>query len=345
MSHTIRDVARKAKVGIGTVSRVLNHSPQVSEKTRKIVMDAIEELDFTPNPIARRLSTGKTLTIGVILPNLTRASYIERLRGVQETLSSTKYHLVLFSVGTVADRDDYLRTLPSSSMVDGLLIISISPTDKQVDRFKKSRLPIVLINADHPEVCSVGIDDVEGGKLATQYLIDLGHKRISYMGDHLETPYQPSTRFRHQGYLQAIRANNLAEQPEFQIFGESNRLNARQMAATLLTLEKPPTAIFASSDTQAIGILDKANELEIKVPDDLSVIGFDGLLDASYTNLTTIDQSLYQSGVEGVEMLLECLEEGSFKLRKKTLPLELIPRKTTSSINQNTERSNIRLET
>jgi DNA-binding LacI/PurR family transcriptional regulator len=335
MSHTIRDVARKAKVGIGTVSRVLNNNPQVSEKTRKIVMDAIEELDFTPNPIARRLSTGKTLTIGVILPNLTRASYIERLRGVQETLASTKYHLVLFSVDTIFDRDDYLRTLPNSSMVDGLLIISISPTDKQVDRFKKSRVPIVLINADHPEVCSVGIDDVEGGKMATQYLIDQGHERISYMGDHLETPYQPSTRFRHQGYLKAIRSNNLKEQTEYQIFGESGRLNARRMADDLLTIENPPTAIFASSDTQAIGILDQANELEIKVPDDLSVIGFDGILDASYANLTTIDQNLYQSGVEGVEMLLECLEEDSFKLRKKILPLELIPRKTTRSLNQN----------
>ncbi len=329
MSPTIRDVAREARVGIGTVSRVLNNSPQVSDKTRKLVLAVIEELDFTPNPIARRLSTGKTLTIGVILPNLTRSSYIERLRGVQETLALTKYHLVLFSVGTISDRDDYFRTLPSSSMVDGLLIISLPPTDKQAKRFKESGVPVVLVDADHPDLCSVTIDDIEGGKLATQYLVNQGHKKISYMGDILETAFHPSTRYRHQGYLQAIRENGLPEQPEYQIFGDSGRLNARKMADSLFSLKEPPTAIFASSDAQGIGILDKANELGLKVPEDLAVIGFDGILEADYANLTTIDQNLYQSGVESVQMLLACLENPPATINKKILPLELIARKTT----------------
>jgi len=333
MSPTIRDVARNAKVGIGTVSRVLNNSPQVSDKTRKIVLEAIEELDFTPNPTARRLSTGKTLNIGVVLPNLTRASYIERLRGVQETLASTKYHLILFSVGTIADRDDYFQTLPNSSMVDGLLIISLPPTDRQVERFKKSGVPIVLIDADHPEICSISIDDVEGGRIATQYLIDKGHKKISYMGDLLETAFHPSTRFRLQGYQQAIKSNNFSERSELQIFGEPGRVNARRMAHTLLSLEDPPTAIFASSDSQAIGILDQAVEMGLHVPDDLSVIGFDGILEADFANLTTIDQNLYQSGVEGVQMLLECLDNPSITLKKKFLPLELVVRKTTGEFN------------
>jgi LacI family transcriptional regulator len=329
MSPTIRDVAKKAKVGVGTVSRVLNDSPQVKEETRKTVLAAIEELDFSPNPIARRLSTGKTLTVGVILPNLTRSSYIERLRGVQETLAKTKYHLVLFSVGTKLDQDEYFRDIPRSSMVDGLLVISLPPSDEQAERFAKSQIPTVLIDAYHPSLCSVVVDDRDGGKMATKYLIDQNHRKIGFLGDRLETAFHPSTRFRFWGYGKTLEKYGIPTNDEYHIFVEHGRMNARKVAHQLFDLEDPPTAIFASCDAQALGVMDRANEMGIGIPQNLSVIGFDGVSEAEYAGLTTIDQSLYQSGVQGVQMLLSSIENPPDNPIKHTLPLELITRGST----------------
>ena len=131
MPATIRDVAKRANVGVGTVSRVLNDSPAVREETRQRVEAAIEALDYTPNPIARRLSTGQTLTIGVILPYLTMPSYIERLRGVQTTLMDSQYDLVLFDIENSSQRDAYFQNLSLKSRVDGVLLISLPPSDEQ----------------------------------------------------------------------------------------------------------------------------------------------------------------------------------------------------------------------
>jgi len=186
---TIRDVAKRAGVGVGTVSRVLNDRPSVREVTRQKVISAIEALDYTPSPIARRLSLRKTLTIAVIVPFFTRPSFVERLRGVEFALADSEYDLVLFNVETTAKRDAYFRDVPRRERVDGLLIISLSPHDGDVDRFLKSRVPTVLIDAQHPTLSRAVIDDVAGGRLATRHLIDLGHREIAYVSDHLQNPF------------------------------------------------------------------------------------------------------------------------------------------------------------
>lgn len=329
MAPTIRDVAKKANVGVGTVSRVLNDSPQVREETRRIVLEAIAELDYTPNPIARRLSTGKTLTVGVILPNLTRSSYIERLRGVQETLSKTKYHLVLFSVGTKSDQDDYFREIPRNSMVDGLLIISLPTTDEQCEHFASSNIPTVLIDAYHPKLSSVVVDDRGGGMMAAECLIANNHRKIGFLGDQLETTFHPSTRYRYEGYCKTLEKHGIQPNLEYHIFVEHGRNNARIVAQQYFDMDDPPTAVFASCDTLALGVLDRAKENGLRIPKDLSVIGFDGLMDAEYAGLTTIDQNLYQSGVMGVQLLIASLEDPQRKPIKHTLPLELVSRSST----------------
>jgi DNA-binding LacI/PurR family transcriptional regulator len=309
MPATIRDVARKAKVGVGTVSRVLNESPSVREETRQRVLAVIEELDYTPNPIARQLSTGQTLTIGVILPYLTMPSYIERLRGVQNRLANSKYDLVLFAIENPAQRDAYFENLSLNSKVDGVLLISLPPNDDQADHLSKTNIPTVLIDAYHPDLCCVYPDDVEGGRIATRHLIELGHRKIAYLSDHLRTPFHPSMRLRYQGYRETLKAANIPFDPKYQIEGDRGRIQARVMARKLLSLDDPPTAIFAACDTQAIGVIDAATEMGIRVPEDLSVIGYDDIRDAAYVELTTIDQHLVKSGVDGATMLFELLKE------------------------------------
>lgn len=332
MPPTIRDVAKHANVGIATVSRVLNDNPSVSDETRNAVLAAIEELDYTPNPIARQLSTGRSLTIGVILPHLTTPSYVERLRGVQHALSETEYNMILFSVGNPPERDAYFKKLPRNNLVDGILIISLPPNEAQAKRFVEADIPIILVDAYHPELCSILTDDVKGGKLATQHLIELGHKKIAFLSEPLDTPFHPSSRYRYQGYLNALEANGIPNQSKYLISGKRGRKKAKKMAKKLLTMDDPPTAIFASNDIQAIGALEMAKELGIRVPKDLSIIGFDGIRDAKYMKLSTIDQNLFESGVVGVHTLIEALESSPQKPCENRLSLKLIHRKTTKRI-------------
>jgi DNA-binding LacI/PurR family transcriptional regulator len=302
----------------------------VREETRQRVLAAIEELDYIPNPIARQLSTGQTLTIGVILPYLTMPSYVERLRGVQSKLIDSKYDLVLFAIENQAQRDAYFDNLTLKSKVDGVLLISLPPNDHQAARLSNSKIPTVLIDAYHPDLCCVYPDDVDGGRIATRYLIELGHHKIAYLSDYLTTPFHPSMRLRYKGYRETLEAQNIPFNPTYQIEGERGRISARKMAKKLLSLVDPPTAIFAASDTQAIGVMDAALEMGIRIPEDISVIGYDDIRDAAYVNLTTIDQHLVRSGVDGASMLLELLQETHRSdTHKETIAVDLVVRGST----------------
>ncbi|HBX71125.1 MAG TPA: LacI family transcriptional regulator [Chloroflexi bacterium] len=327
---TIRDVARKAKVGVGTVSRVLNDNPSVSEKTREKVLTAIEELDYTPNPIARQLSVGRTLTIGIILPYLTLPSYIERLRGVQHVLASSEYDLVIFCVDDPAQKNAYFQDLSRKSRVDGMLIVSLPPDDFQADYFTRSGIPTVLIDSDHSKLCCVVADDIEGGRMATRYLIELGHRKIAYLTDYLETPFHPAMSYRYQGYRSALEEVEIPYNPDYFMQGERDRESARALAKKLLSLDDPPSAVFAASDARALGILEAAQEMKIKVPSELSVIGYDAIRESAYYNLTTIDQSLFDSGVMGTQMLFDLLTNRAQPPCKKHVPLKLLARSTTA---------------
>lgn len=331
MSATIRDVAKKAEVGIGTVSRVINNSPSVSEATREKVQMAISDLAYTPNPIARQLSIGRTLTIGIILPYLTLPSYIERLRGVQSVLADSEYDLMIFSIDNPSQRNAYFQDLSRKSRVDGMLIVSLPPNDEEAAHFNQSKIPTVLIDADHPRLRCIVADDITGGRIATRHLIDLGHRKIAFLSHYMDTPFHPAMKSRYQGYRDTLDEAGIPFNPSYLIEGERDRAAARAMAKTLLAQAVPPTAIFASSDTQAIGVLDAAQEMGVSIPDALSVIGYDGIRDSAYNELTTIDQNLFDSGVKGAQMLLAVLDHRAENPCKQFVSLDLIQRKTTGS--------------
>lgn len=332
---TIRDVAKHAGVGLGTVSRVINDSPLVSEATRKRVLDAINELNYVPNPTARRLSLRKTLTIGAIAPFFTRPSITERLRGIEYTLAESEYDLIIYNVETVERRDTLIRTLPLRKLVDGILIISLSPRDEDIPHLTMTDIPVVLIDANHPSLTSLNrvvVDDVEGGRVATQHLIDLGHTRIGYISDPLQNPFNfTSSRDRYWGYRQALENASITFNPAHHGQGMHGRYEAYRLTKQILSLPERPTAIFAASDTQAMGVLEAARELDLRIPEDLSVIGYDDIEIAEYLNLTTIRQLLFESGQTGVQLLLETLAAPSKDPVCEVLPTELIVRGTTAS--------------
>jgi DNA-binding LacI/PurR family transcriptional regulator len=328
---TIRDVAKKARVGLGTVSRVLNDSPLVSEATRQRVLDVIAELNYSPSPVARRLSLGKTLTVAAIVPFFTRPSAVERLRGIESTLAESEYDLIVFNVETTERRDACFRDVPRPERADGVLITSLAPHDEDITRLSQSRVPVVLIDANHPALSRAITDDVAGGRLATDYLIRLGHQRIGYISDLLDDPFNfTSSRDRYKGYRQALDAAGIPFRPEYHRQGKHGRFEARHLTAELLALPEPPTAIFAASDTQAMGVLESVQDAGLEVPRDLSVIGYDDIEIAEYLRLTTIRQQLFESGVRGVELLLDALSSPPSQPVCDVLPAELVVRGTAA---------------
>ncbi len=334
MPATIRDVAKKAGVGLGTVSRVLNQSPQVSNSTRQRVLDVIDELDYSPNPIARRLSLGKTHTIAVIIPFFTRPAAVERLRGVTYSISGTNYDLIVANIETPERRVEVFKDLARRERVDGVLIISLPFSEKDAELFRKSGIPLVIIDVNDPllnDFNRIVVDDIEGGRKAVQHLLDLGHTNIGYISDLLEDPFPFSaSRARFMGYCQALEAAGINPCPEMHRHGEHSRSDAKIITAEMLRMPDRPTAIFAASDTQAIGVMEAARDAGLRIPDDLSIVGYDDVEIAEYLSLTTIRQLLVESGEKGVRRLLEVMEKPSREPVCETIPTELVIRTTTA---------------
>jgi DNA-binding LacI/PurR family transcriptional regulator len=330
-SATIRDVAKLANVSTATVSRVLNSIGPVTEETRQKVLGACAALNYSPNPIAQRLSLGRTHMIAVVLPYLTLPSIVERLRGVQYALDESEYDLIPFSVGSPEKRDSRLKELSRRSRVDGLLMISVPPTEAQAETILSEGIPTVLIDAYQPNLHRLIIDDIDGGYLATKHLIELGHQKIAIISDYIDNPLGfSSTSDRHKGYRKALEEAGIPFKPVYQKQGEHSRDIARQLAIELLKIPDPPTAIFATSDTQAIGVLDAAHRIGIRVPQSLSVVGYDDIRDAEYVDLTTVNQPLFEAGEQGAETLLEILKTPLDTPLEIQLPIHLTIRGTTA---------------
>jgi len=328
---TIRDVAREAGVSVATVSRVINNSTQVSEETALKVQSAIDALDYSPSQIARRLSIGRTHTIGVVVPFLTLPSYTERLRGVESSLATSEYDLVLFSADTPEKVVSYFTQLSRPDRTDGVILISLKPSDYHAKRFREAKIPVVLVDARHPDFASIVVDDTAGGYAATCYLVELGHKKIAYLCDYLENPFGfVAMQNRFEGYKQALNEVGINYRPEYLQQGELGGREAVSLAKKMLSGDDPPTAIFAASDIHAVGVLKAAQELGIRVPGELSVIGFDGIRDSEYLEISTILQPLFDSGAVSVELLLASLLEDSKVEKEKILPTKLIVRGTTA---------------
>jgi LacI family transcriptional regulator len=333
-SSTIRDVARLAKVSPGTVSRSLAETTRVAPATRRRVLAAVETLHYRPNPAARRLSTGRTQTIAVLVPFFTEPSISERLHGAVCALAETPFDLVIHNVVTPEQRAHGFRRFLNSDQVDGVLIISLTPSDEDAAQVIRADLPAVLIDADHHALGGlhrIVVDDVVGGRMATEHLLGLGHTRIGFVGDFVDNPFQATaSRDHHRGYRQALAAAGSAPRPEHYAEGRHCRKDAQQLAREMLSLPEPPTAIVAASDVHAFGILGAARDLGLGVPDDLSVTGHDDVDMSDMLGLTTVRQPLYESGRLGMRVLLDLVSNPRAERSRQVLPLELVVRKTTA---------------
>lgn len=326
---TIYDVAQHAGVSITTVSRLLNAPHKVNSKTREKVLAAINKLSFVPKAEARARAMQQTGRIGVITPFFTAPSFIQRLRGIAEALSPRNYELVIYTVDSSNHLQGYLSSLPLTGNLDGLIILSLPIDDTEVRHLISHGLPTVLIEYPHPKLNCVEIEDVEGGQMAANYLLRKGHRRIAFLGDTDLPEYSiHPVSLRLRGFRRALKQARIKLPEAFVRLAPYSQEQTRQVARELLNLPEPPTAIFAATDFQALGVLKAARQLGFKIPEQLAVIGFDDLDMAEYADLTTISQHLDESGRLAVEILLGQIASPSRPPRHVKLPITLIERQS-----------------
>ena len=291
-------------------------------------MDAIEALNYRPSSLARGLSLRRTMVVAAVLPWFTNPSAVQRVRGIVEGLSS-KYDLMVFDIESESRQRRAFELFDRGDRADGLLVVSTLPPEAEVDRLRAADIPCVLVDAVHPSFPSVAVDDVAGGELATRHLVELGHRRLALIGDPPPEFRFDRSRDRTRGYERALAAAGIEARADYVREGTRLPHVARAIATELLSLPERPTAVFAASDTQAIGVLEAARWLGISVPGELSVIGFDDIEVAAYLGLTTVRQPLVESGRRGAELLLDALAGRRIPPLCELLPLELIVRGTT----------------
>ncbi|MEZ4656604.1 MAG: LacI family DNA-binding transcriptional regulator [Caldilineaceae bacterium] len=327
---TIYDVATQAGVSIATVSRVLNTPHRVNKNTRRRVMEAIDELQFVPRADATARARQGNRRIGVLAPFFTYPSFMQRLRGVSGALNGSEYELVVYSIDSAEHYYHQLETLPITRRIDGLIIMSLHLNDAEAERILRHDLHTVLIESSHAAFSGIEIDNIGGGRMAAEYLIEQGHKQIGFIGIDSEIPgcTLPTSALRLQGFRATLLEAGLPLH-DIYICNVPNDANAAcEQAMKLLALPDRPTAIFATSDLLAVGVLRAVREAGLINPHDVAVLGFDDLDMAEYLGLTTIRQSLDESGRVAVELLLNRLAEPTRPIQHVRFPLTVLKRQT-----------------
>jgi LacI family transcriptional regulator len=323
-------VAEAAGVSIATVSRVLNTPQQVNEATRQRVLGVIDRLGFVPKAEASARARRSNYRIGVLAPFFTYPSFVQRLRGIASVLDGTAYELVIYNVDSPDHCRSYLESLPLSRRLDGLILVSLCIDETIAERLLQHNLQTVLIETGNVAFSGVEIDNEAGGRLAAQFLLEKGYRQLGFIGGDVEIPgyTMRTSELRFAGYQEALYQAGVPLHPHNVRFTQYGLEYARQQTHQLLDQPDRPTAIFAASDVQALGVLKAARERALHVPSDLAVLGFDDLDIADYIGLTTISQSLDESGRVAVELLLNRLTAPDRPVQRVRLPLAVVSRET-----------------
>lgn len=303
--HTLADIAKACGVSKSTVSRVLNNDPHVRPATRARVLRVVRQLQYTPHAGARGLKLRRTDTIGVFVPDITSPFYAEILRGVNDALASTSYDLLLY---TPRRAESPRAGMLGPDRVDGLILLTPGYGDPDGRILVSRGLPVVWVDHrnDGPLGPSVTFDNRKGGYLATRYLIELGHRSIGYVAGVMEIP---SSQQRLLGYREAMREAGIKVEPWMIQPGDYTRLAGMQAVERWVRSGTLPTAIFASNDQMAHGVMDALRQHGLRVPEDVSVMGFDDIPLAALLHppLTTVSQSMHEMGLRAATMLLHRL--------------------------------------
>lgn len=325
---TILDVAARAGVSVATVSRVINGSGTVSEKTVKKVMDSIDELSYNPNSAARNLKVKKAGLIIVILPSISNTFHTKVVRGMEDAGRASGYNVLLCTTGGDKSRETTYLDMVKSRQADGVIFLSSTLTADELNTFGKN-YPAVLAceNKNDANIVYVGVNDFNAAYDMTTHLIDIGHKNIAM----ISAKNSGSPRLRELGFKKALERNNIS--PAAIVYG--NYVYDESYEASLSLLKENPeiSAIFAISDIMAIGCTKACHTLGLKVPEDVSIAGFDNITFSQMLNteLTTVSQPRYQIGQSAMQLLIEQIEKGIKKQNSIYLEHSLVIRESTTN--------------
>lgn len=337
MSYTLEEIARLAGVSRSTVSRVINHHPSVRPEVRERVWQIIREVGYQPHAAARNLATRRSQIVGVVIPETLPKVFSDPyfpavLRGISDALTEHGYHLMLSLLSPQQEEDFYQRAL-RGRVVDGIIVLSAQVTDPLIRRAYQEGLPVVSIGRypQEPGVTYVDVDNVGGGRMATEHLLRLGRRRVATIaGPQTMAPGID----RLEGYCAALQAWGLSPLPEW--IAEGDFTEAGGYMAMHRLLPARPDAVFVASDLMAVGALKALREAGLRVPDDIAIVGYDDVELARFTDppLTTVRQPIYELGRVAVHLLLRQLEEGTREPQRVILPVELVIRSSCGALRE-----------
>jgi LacI family transcriptional regulator, galactose operon repressor len=327
---TIYDVARHAGVTTATVSRVLNGKAGISPATRERVSAVVRRMHYFPSPAASGLRAKATREIGILSPFFIGDFFLKIFESLHRRLKD--YDLILYNAQTPAHRREVIDRVVAEEKLCALIVASTPVLLEEEIRIMALRIPVILVEARHHSFSSVDYDHQIGAFKAVSHLVELGHRDIAIVGGRPETRlYSPIGKERLSGYRMALAMAGIAEREQYVTSGEWSSADARACAEKLLSGNSPPTAIFATSDVQAAGVLMAARDLGVRVPQDLSVVGYDNMPLAEYLSLTTMWQHDDLLARNAATLLLEELRTGVRTGERVVLQPELVVRSSTQA--------------
>ena len=333
MVVSVRSVAERAGVSISSVSRALRDMPGLSEETRKRVRDAAAELGYVASPTASRLATGRTRTIAVVVPEMSKWFFAEVIGAAGRVLGSAGYDVLLTALPTPEQRAAFFGQRRLQGRTDGAIVVALQLTPDELGALTDQGQTISLVGSAVDGVSHVHVDDRAGGHLATRHLVNLGHTRIAFLG--IATPAASTLggvppEQRRLGYLDVLGDAGIPLDPALEVLVENTLDAGAAAAASLLSLAEPPTAIVAASDELAFGVLKTVHAMGLSAPDDVSVIGYDDHAFAAAVGLTTIDHSVAGQGRIAAESLLAAIDGDADPVASGVIEPRLVVRGTTA---------------
>jgi LacI family transcriptional regulator len=333
---SIKDVAKEAGVSISTVSNALNNSRYVKEETKKRINEVAERLKYTPNIIARGLKTRSTSTVAVIVPDISNQFFAQVIKGVEEVARLRKYNVLLACTYYDVLEEKKSIEILRKQFVDGFVFISGYDSFDYIKALNDDKVPVVVADRELEDikVPSVLIDNFYAMKEAVNYLYDLGHNKIGYISYTYDN--QTTVRKRFEGYCEGLKENKLDYNPDMVVISETLRLNelqgSHEAVRKIIKYKSIPSVIMTASDFIAVGVIEALKDLKIKIPEEISVIGYDNILISQYTSplLTTVKQPKEKMGAIAMNLLLDIIEGKKIKNRNIVLPTKLIVRRSVA---------------
>lgn len=327
---SIKDIARAAQVSHSTVSRALRDSPLVNPETRALIHKIAAEKGYTVSAVARSLVTRRTNTIGVVVTSIADPFVGEVVGGIEAFLLGEGYSVILATCHADPVREQRAVRSFQERRVDGILVAASRVGPLYLSLLEEMRLPIVLINNQHPGEfgCHVSIDNPAGARAIMDHLLSLGHRRIAYIGDRTGL-HSDAERF--DGYRDSLQVAGIPFDPSLVVSGNGDHESGMIAMRELLDGPEPPTAVFCYNDMSAYGAMRAVRDRGLRIPEDISVAGFDDLFLSSYTDppLTTVRQPMREMGREAAGILLDLVAGGAPASIVK--PGTLLPRQSTAA--------------